>query len=208
MLELVKHYADVEFLPIPLEKVDGVSLHLKVRGVRPSIIVNSQIPRTRRRFTLAHEFGHVLIPWHSGTIFSFTDGERHTEGADQAYWEMEAEANRFAAELLMPQHWLQGLHEEQENPAYTAQQARKLCGTSMQAVVIAVNNSLPPGYVYAAINDDDEVTSSTSSRGTHVPALKIGKILEDSSQFEECDSYFKYEHRGIRRSNLFDFVQH
>lgn len=114
---LVEEYADVEHRAIPVPNVDGVSLHLKVKGRRPSIIVNSHIAQTRQRFTLAHEFGHVLIPWHIGTIFSFSSADGHTDGADQAYWEMEAKANRFAAELLMPQQWLKALHEEKKNPA-------------------------------------------------------------------------------------------
>jgi Zn-dependent peptidase ImmA (M78 family) len=201
LLELVQQYADVEYLPIPVQKVDGVSLHLKVKGRRPAIIVNSQIAGTRQRFTLAHEFGHVLIPWHAGTIFSFSDGETH-DGADQAYWEMEAEANRFAAELLMPQHWLQSLHAEKRNPAYTAQQARKLCGTSMQAVIIAVNRSLPPGYVYAAVDEDDRVITSMASRGTYAPTLRAGSILDDTSQFSECESCFEYEFRNVRHNWL------
>jgi Zn-dependent peptidase ImmA (M78 family) len=198
LLELVQQYADVEFLPIPVHNVDGVSLHLKIKGMRPSIIVNSGIADTRQTFTLAHEFGHVLIPWHAGTIFSFTDGEIHTEGADQAYWEMEAEANRFAAELLMPQHWLHSLHLEHKNPAYTAEHVRKLCGTSMQAVVIAVNKSLPPGYVYASVDEEGAVVTSSSSRGTYAPKLKLGQILSKSSQLAECKEWFEYEFRGVK----------
>lgn len=192
----------MEFLPIPVQKVDGVSLHLKVGGRRPSIIVNSQIAETRQRFTLAHEFGHVLIPWHSGTIFSFTDGEMHTEGADQAYWEMEAEANRFAAELLMPQHWLKELYREKKNPASMAKQVRTLCGTSIQAAIIAINKCLPPGYIYAAVDDDDRVMSSTSSRGTYVKPIKEGRSFEQSAQLAECKQCFEYEFRGVRHNWL------
>lgn len=202
LLELVKQYADVDFLPIPVDKVDGVSLNLKVKGRRPSIIVNSHIPETRAKFTLAHEFGHVLIPWHGGTIFSFTDSEKHTEGADMAYWEMEAEANRFAAELLMPQQWLRSVHEDKGNPAHTAKKALRLCGTSMQAVIIAVNNSLPPGYVYASLDSTGHVINSASSKGTVVAPLEAGSYFEDSAQFKECADCFEYEFKNVRHNWL------
>lgn len=202
LLELVKQYAEVEFLPIPVDKVDGVSLHLKVKGRRPSIIVNSHTPKTRAQFTLAHEFGHVLIPWHRGTIFSFTASGRHTEGADMAYWEMEAEANRFAAELLMPQEWLRSIHEEIGNPAHTAKKVLNLCGTSMQAVVIAVNNSLPPGYVYASLDSTGHVVSAASSKGTLVSPPEPGTFFDDSSQFNECKDCFAYDFKNVRHNWL------
>ena len=200
LLSLIKNYADVEIRSIPVPNVDGVSLHLKVKGRRPLIIVNSQIAETRQRFTLAHEFGHVLIPWHTGTIFSYSSADGFTEGADQAYWDTEAEANRFAAELLMPRKWLRSLHEEKKNPAHTAKQAEKLCGTSMQAIIIALNNSLPPGFVYASIDDTGHVISSSSSKGTFVSPLKVGEYLDASLQFEECENCYEYQHRGLRHN--------
>jgi Zn-dependent peptidase ImmA (M78 family) len=200
LLSLVEEYADVEHRPIPVPNVDGVSLHLKVKGRRPSIIVNSQIAPTRQRFTLAHEFGHVLIPWHIGTICSYSSVDTHVDGVDQVYWDMEAEANRFAAELLMPQHWLKDLHEQKKNPAYTAKTAVKLCGTSMQAIIIALNNSLPPGYVYASIDSTGHVLNSSSSKGTFASALRQGAYLDESAQLRESEQCFEYEHRGVRHN--------
>ena len=61
----------------------------------------------RRRFSISHELGHFLIPSHRprhGHRFSCSNADLHmsdTGAADHAR-RMEAEANRFAAELLMP----------------------------------------------------------------------------------------------------------
>lgn len=61
----------------------------------------------RRRFSIGHELGHFLIPSHRprhGHRFSCSNADLHmsdTGAADHAR-RMEAEANRFAAELLMP----------------------------------------------------------------------------------------------------------
>jgi Zn-dependent peptidase ImmA (M78 family) len=196
LLELVKQYAEVDYLPIPVDKVDGVSLHLKVNGRRPSIIVNSHIPDTRAKFTLAHEFGHVVIPWHIGTIFSFTDSEKHTEGADMAYWEMEAEANRFAAELLMPKQWLNSLVIEHQDPTVVAKLALDLCGTSMAAITIALNNALPAGYLYARTEADGIVSYSMCSPGTFIKPFNQGDQIEGSSRMDECSAWYVLEFKG------------
>lgn len=63
----------------------------------------------RSRFSLAHELGHFLIPSHRpqpGHPFecSYSDlHQRDTQSGDR-HQRIEAEANRFAAHLLMPPH--------------------------------------------------------------------------------------------------------
>ena len=196
LLDLVRIYADVDFLHIPVQQVDGVSLHLKAKGRRPSIIVNSQIADTRAKFTLAHEFGHVLIPWHSGTIFSYSDSEKKTEGADNAYWEMEAEANRFAAELLMPREWLRAQVLEHQDPAHVLRVVLNLCGTSMAAAIIALNNALPPGYVYARTDDEGLVSNSMSSHGTYVKPFALGEKFAGSTRARESSACYNLNFKG------------
>ncbi len=73
----------------------------------PIIGVNANHPATRRRFTVAHELGHLLLHPKSGVhvdegVFQMRDA-RASAGSD----EEEIEANRFAAELLMPRHFLE-----------------------------------------------------------------------------------------------------
>ena len=63
--ELATRYAKIEVFSLLLN-VDGVSLHIKSKGRKPTIILNDNRPPTRKRFTLAHEIGHILIPWHIG----------------------------------------------------------------------------------------------------------------------------------------------
>src|SRR5271165_5857561 len=99
---VAERYATVEYCDIPL-RVDGICLDLKRTGKRPTIIINVNQPRRRKRFTLAHELGHVLIPWHRGSLyddFSMLDADTQFDRR-----EMEGEANRFASELLIPSTW-------------------------------------------------------------------------------------------------------
>ena len=71
------------------------------------IIVATGTPQQRRRFSIGHELGHFLISRHRphhGHQFSCSNADLLTNetGAADLAWRMEAEANRFAAELLMP----------------------------------------------------------------------------------------------------------
>jgi hypothetical protein len=79
-----------------------------------SIVVNSRSHPVRRRFTLAHELGHFLNPWHrpsdSSGGFSCTRGDlgngwRRGSAPVSRHVVQEIEANRFAIELLAPA-WL------------------------------------------------------------------------------------------------------
>ena len=73
-----------------------------------TILVNKAAGRQRRRFTIGHELGHFLLPWHTprngqGFLCSSKDMAvfRAKPGGDR-YVEMEAQANRFSAGVLMP----------------------------------------------------------------------------------------------------------
>jgi hypothetical protein len=61
----------------------------------------------RRRFTVAHELGHWHLHRHEGThtrgLFCRSDEVGGTESELRAARAIEAEANRFAAALLMPE---------------------------------------------------------------------------------------------------------
>jgi len=73
-----------------------------------TILVNRASGHRRRRFTIGHELGHFLLPWHTprngqGFLCSSKDMAvfQAKPGGDR-YIEMEAEANRFSAGILMP----------------------------------------------------------------------------------------------------------
>lgn len=104
-LRPVAEYLDVELRQEPLDSdLSGI---LVKKGQKVVIGYNSKHTKTRQRFTVAHEMGHYVLD-HPGEMFfdkTLTqraivikrDG-RSSEGTDRH----EVEANRFAAELLMP----------------------------------------------------------------------------------------------------------
>ncbi len=67
------------------------------------IFVNERIPNDqRRRFTAAHEVGHVCLHIQTGRKPSFECTSSDINGLSSAVQRFEAEANEFASELLMP----------------------------------------------------------------------------------------------------------
>lgn len=112
---------DVSDPPVPVKRLvrlvgaelayqpyDGdVSGMLLRRDGRTIIGINSTHARTRQRFSIAHEIGHVLLhekeSFHIDKIhpLRFRD-KRSSTGKDVP----EIEANQFAAELLMPEEFI------------------------------------------------------------------------------------------------------
>lgn len=75
-----------------------VKLSLKALYLPDSkrILIDSDVPQLKHRWSEAHEVGHSVIPWHEGMLFG---DDTHT--LSPAYHEtMEAEANYAAGQLL------------------------------------------------------------------------------------------------------------
>lgn len=81
---------------------DDLSGVLIRRGDSSTIAVNQQDSFVRKRFTIAHECGHLILS-HKGEVF--VDKQvvnRRNATSSLAIDEQEIEANQFAASLLMP----------------------------------------------------------------------------------------------------------
>ena len=83
---------------------EGMLLTDPVRS-RGGIMANARHGANRARFTVAHELGHFLMEWHELTAFEGfqcrTSDMRETREGQQLQ-RQEAQANRFAIELLAP----------------------------------------------------------------------------------------------------------
>lgn len=152
---LAREFAEVEVDKIPTQ-CDGLVVGLERR--RPLILVDGTQHETRRRFTVAHELGHILLPWHIGTFVCDTH-----EGDWSARAE-EPEANRFAAELLVPGGWLRDLvaarSDDQVGPLTDAVLE---AGVSTWVACFRLAEALPPGHVYAVTDPAGEVLISGQS---------------------------------------------
>jgi Zn-dependent peptidase ImmA (M78 family) len=92
---------NIEIRSQPLE--DAVSGMLVIKDTYAIIGVNESHHPNRQRFTIAHELGHFILHGDEARVFVdakpvFFRDEKSSEGSHR----QEIEANRFAAELLMP----------------------------------------------------------------------------------------------------------
>lgn len=162
---LVNQYAKVIYKTIPINDVDGVCLNLKKPGKIPIVIVNQQSPRVRQRFTLAHELGHIIIPWHLGTFVDDIDFSKGASSFDNQYENIEKEANRFASELLMPFEWIYSLFKDNPDPEFLIFKVCHEWGVSEMAARIRVNNALdeikdlllPQGLINRLFQEDQNL---------------------------------------------------
>lgn len=101
----------------PTDESDGMSCY--INGV-PHIFVSSAVSPERRRFTAAHEIGHVIL----GHVGKFELVNREPSPDDNP---VEQAANVFASRLLAPACVLWGCNVR------TAEQIQELCKISQTA---------------------------------------------------------------------------
>jgi len=115
-------------------------------GSHAIIGVNANHARTRQRFTIAHEIGHLLLhegkEVHLDRNFAIRVILRDSTSSDASRKE-EIEANRFAAELLMPFDML--IEDIEKNPIDVEDQSAikhlaKKYAVSSQAMTFRVLN--------------------------------------------------------------------
>ena len=120
----------IELFEKPME--DCMSGFIKIEGAESLIVINKNHHVNRQRFTAAHELGHYCLHRLEEDEFqlfvdeSFTNGivdkrkhvsrrvfNRNSDSASGEY-DIEIEANRFAAALLMPEKLIEDYVERWE----------------------------------------------------------------------------------------------
>ncbi len=90
---------------------------------RGAIMIKAGTSFRRRRFTIAHELGHYLLPWHRQERFSCKSSDikdntdnKSTSKLSNSSITIETEANSFASELLMPHAEFKRILDEYGSP--------------------------------------------------------------------------------------------
>jgi Zn-dependent peptidase ImmA (M78 family)/transcriptional regulator with XRE-family HTH domain len=115
---IVEHYGPALAIPIPVQNIAEAVGILEVNPLstrdfegllitdadktKGTIMYNVDSILERRRFTIAHEIGHFLLPFHGARAQCARADFGILRSADQRR-AREAEANRFAAALLLPE---------------------------------------------------------------------------------------------------------
>lgn len=85
---------------VPARGFDGALVRSKA-GQKGIVAINARIREaSRKRFTIAHEIGHFVIPHHR--LLANVCEQRKIESFNPKLGRPELEANEFAAELLLP----------------------------------------------------------------------------------------------------------
>ncbi len=138
-IKKICHKLKFVYIEEPLESnCSGMSV---VDGEKKTIIVNSGHNEKRRKFSVAHEIGHILLHGYealnidnTGSLVMFRN-EKSSKGTD---WK-EREANYFAACLLMPKDKILEVTEKFNKGCISEDQLEELSdkfGVSVQAMCI------------------------------------------------------------------------
>lgn len=94
-IEKICEYYDININNEPLKNVEAI---LIVSKGKKNILINESkyIYKERKRFTIAHEIGHLFIPWHDNVLGCSGIGNFNSED------NIENEADLFASALLIP----------------------------------------------------------------------------------------------------------
>lgn len=157
---MIAKFADVEEVPFPTSH-DAVMIRAGLE--RPRVLVRPcpASSRKRRRFTLAHELGHIVIPWQAGAFFCHADlvvAHARTSNAD-----MEGEANAFASEFLVPTQWLQERVASRSVTAATVAEVTQAADVSIPVAAQAICALELGNMAIIATDASGDVTYATKS---------------------------------------------
>jgi hypothetical protein len=171
----------------------------------------------RRRYSIGHELGHVLIPTHMprpGQRFECSLADFHlldTKEQDRRR-RIEAEANRFAATLLMPPNRVRsGFTSRRPNVAEVVRlasefdvskeaMARAYVEAQREPVAIVL---IQHGRILRLYRNGKHFPWITSRVGQSVPATSIASMFTlrpgECSDVEECEADIWIGDRDARR---------
>lgn len=126
----IAEYCQATVIP---QRLHGSAARILGVGDRAFITVDSESPRARQRFSAAHELGHWMLD--RGKLATFICSEKNFIN-DWSVDNPERRANRYAADLLLPQFMFEPAALNRE---ITFETVRQLCArfqTSLTATAI------------------------------------------------------------------------
>ncbi|WP_307075988.1 ImmA/IrrE family metallo-endopeptidase [Arthrobacter pascens] len=157
----------------PIERVDAVLTGLTGDPRKIAVYIRATDNLLRERFTMAHELGHLLLPWHLPSANCEVG-----EGAlDLPTFSLEEEADVFASCLLVPDAWL--LHQVDRSGDDMSQLLRELNAAEVTtaAALQALRRYLLAGWVFVSYGERQRIMPTRGTRLPNVPADKLVEVL-------------------------------
>ncbi|MFG1674129.1 ImmA/IrrE family metallo-endopeptidase [Micromonospora sp. NPDC049282] len=149
--KLIQDCAELFFEDWPYAGCDALVHGLHQR--RPQVFVRQGLHPRRQRLTLAHEYGHIKMGWHYGTVGCQAVASEVSTGPAGTYLEIapnldeqEREATRFAGYLLIPDRFIRPLIRSTDMKAVLRGLDRT--GVSADAAFMRLRHLLQPGFVF------------------------------------------------------------
>lgn len=192
--DLVREVADIRGARLRETGLDAV-LHGLHRTNRPTLLIDEDAPDTRRRFTLAHEYGHLSMAWHRGTLRCHINAPVQAEQGDETTTQVftfERDADQFASRLLIPRGYIEELDPRDVDAIIDA--AFKT-GVSAEAAIYGITSYLPPGNLLILLDSyGTHIHRLSTSEGTVNLALRRGEKLDEGylDRFLEASGHRRY----------------
>lgn len=160
-IEAIAEFCQATVIP---QRLRGSAARIIGIGDRAFITVDSQSPRARQRFSIAHELGHWMLD--RGKLSNFICSEKNFIND---WWgnNPERRANRYAADLLLPRFMFEPLAKNKEITFQTVRQLCSLFQTSLTATAIRL---VELGSFPAIIVCNDKQNRRWQFRGVDIPS--------------------------------------
>ncbi|WP_337590316.1 ImmA/IrrE family metallo-endopeptidase [Kribbella pittospori] len=155
--ELLRARAEVHRVDWPHKTVDAILL--KLSGHSPSVYLRATDNLFRERFTMAHELGHLMLPWH----LPRANCAIGTGNLDLEKYSVEDEADIFASCLLIPDAWLLDLLRVHGDDMSEILRELNSAEVTTIAGLRALRRVLISGWIFVAYNKEIIATPGTSA---------------------------------------------
>lgn len=176
----IERFATIESISdFPVPDIDAILLKPN-QSSNYTLLLNQSQSNNRQRFTLAHELGHIVMPWHFGTFACVTAIGNSYVTSNLTSEQIEAEANRFAGEILIPTEWCKNEASRLKNKINEIfVSIQRCCQVSPEAAFFGLSRALPAYYLLALSESESKrVIYLTKSVDTKVD-FPIIKTEED-----------------------------
>lgn len=124
----------------PLDGVEALLIKNPKHNNAYIILQEGQAYQKRELFTVSHELGHFFIPSHLSALYKCSSNDIFNFRSNNSE---EEEANRFAAELLMPSNWLKEKLKKSEASLDFIKAISTECETSLTSTAFRVAEMCP-----------------------------------------------------------------
>ena len=163
IFQLAQQYAKVTWVDWPCDS-DAITVDL-VSPTGPRMFIGATGKRWRERFTVAHELGHVLLPWHYQLIACHPRADIGNPNS----FTREREASTFASGVLLPDRYIRPVVESTQVVSEWLEAVAAAEISAAAGILGLTDRILPPGIAFVVSGVDRPFMS----RGT-TPPVRFG----------------------------------